>query len=878
MSLVYYNDGFNIPFYKFAVKETETYMKRFITLVALLLVAFVQTQAVLKEKDLARTLGVLRAELENNYREQKVNIARYEQSNKLQHAQLIRFMQQSDQIALMLYSQKSDFTFDLTYACQAATEQYKKLKENNLPYNEIRERMKVEIERYDGLIKSLKELPPAVDNSKRIHPHDSVHFDIPDSIMKQADVAPFLLNEQERADRDTCLLFAKALRNNLVRLMNAVLEDSKHYEEVTQKIERLNDYAMSRYDKLQKSIFVNGGENYFSMLSRLGTNYNLAKKDVSDKYMPFKQKRSSSEWRGPIIMSVSIFILFYIFIAALLSNILLRWILPKRIRGGEQFKKKRPLLLLVCGVTIFALVVMVAKLSIRQNFILMATNLMINIAWLMDAIFLSLLIRLSGQQIKAGMRVYMPFLIMAFLVIIFRIILIPNNVVGLIYPPLLLACTVWQYYVLKRRIERIPESDTIYSAVSLVAMIAATVVAWAGYVLLAVQIMIWWIFQLAVIQTITCCYDLTRIYEMRFIIHKIVATLGDDMSKLSRHQIIEKAHKGDFIYQTWLFDLVTRSVIPVLGVVSALVSIYWAADVFDMTAICRELFFYDFINKPGVIQLSLFKICLVTACWFVFRYINYLFRSVYRKYKERHKLPDEQLNLTLANNLIAILVWGSYFIFALILLQVPKSGISIVTAGLATGLGFAMKDLLENFIYGISLMTGRVRVGDYIECDGILGKVDSITYQSTQIITADGSIIAFLNASLFNKNFKNLTRNHSYELVSVPIGVAYGTDVNKVRKVLIDAITPLMHKNAEGKDIVNLATGVKVAFSNFGDSSIDLSVIFWVLVQEKIGFVAQVKETIYNTLNAHNIEMPFPQRDVYIRKVADVPVVEKKPQ
>ena len=61
-------------------------------------------------------------------------------------------------------------------------------------------------------------------------------------------------------------------------------------------------------------------------------------------------------------------------------------------------------------------------------------------------------------------------------------------------------------------------------------------------------------------------------------------------------------------------------------------------------------------------------------------------------------------------------------------------------------------------------MTGRVRVGDWIECDGIRGKVESVTYQSTQVLTNDGCIIAFLNSSLFNKNFKNLTCNHGYEL------------------------------------------------------------------------------------------------------------------
>ena len=288
-----------------------------------------------------------------------------------------------------------------------------------------------------------------------------------------------------------------------------------------------------------------------------------------------------------------------------------------------------------------------------------------------------------------------------------------------------------------------------------------------------------------------------------------------------------------------------------------------------MTAICRKIFFYNFVDQKGVIQLSLFKISLVTACWFFFRYLNYTAGAFYKFYKSKRRTREQGYNSTLARNIIAISVWGIYFIFALVLLQVPKSGISLVTAGLATGLGFAMKDLLENFFYGISLMTGRVRVGDYIECDGILGKVESITYQSTQVVTWDGSIIAFLNASLFNKNFKNLTRNHSYELVKVPVGVAYGTNVEEVRSMLVSAIKPLMGMNAAGKQIVSAKQGVKVIISDFGDNSVNLLVTFWVLVEEKAGFVSRVNEVIYNTLNENHIEIPFPQRDIYIRKVSE---------
>ena len=257
---------------------------------------------------------------------------------------------------------------------------------------------------------------------------------------------------------------------------------------------------------------------------------------------------------------------------------------------------------------------------------------------------------------------------------------------------------------------------------------------------------------------------------------------------------------------------------------------------------------------------------MAAALFFIFRYINYALRSFYLHFRKRYSETGESINKTLARNVIGIVCWGLFIIIVLVIFQVPKDGISIVGAGLATGLGFAMQSILENFIYGISLMSGRIHVGDYIECDGIAGRVESITYQSTQITTNDGSVIAFLNSALFSKNFKNMTRNHRYELIKVPVGVAYGTDVEQVRQLLVEALQPLCHEeNAAGQPLTDTNIPVSVAFSDFGESSVDLKVCIWMLVEEKLAVTARVKEIIYNTLNKNGIEIPFPQRDVHLK-------------
>lgn len=301
-------------------------------------------------------------------------------------------------------------------------------------------------------------------------------------------------------------------------------------------------------------------------------------------------------------------------------------------------------------------------------------------------------------------------------------------------------------------------------------------------------------------------------------------------------------------------------------VLSILFCVYLAAGIFDLTESCKVVFYKNFINIPDVCELSLWKMLIVSVLLFIFRFVSYVSKALYKKYRLSHDTGNGDANITLANNLISIVVWGAFFIFVLILLHVPKSGISIVTAGLATGVGFAMKDVLENFFYGMSLMTGRIRVGDFIECDGIRGKVDSITYQSTQVITSDGCIIAFLNSSLFNKNFKNLTRNHGYELVKLPIGVAYGANINEVRSLLVDALAALEKPNKEGISQVDSAKGISVILDEFGDNSVNLYVIFWTLVEDKLRICGEAKEIIYNTLTKNEIDIPFPQRTVYIKE------------
>jgi small-conductance mechanosensitive channel len=108
-------------------------------------------------------------------------------------------------------------------------------------------------------------------------------------------------------------------------------------------------------------------------------------------------------------------------------------------------------------------------------------------------------------------------------------------------------------------------------------------------------------------------------------------------------------------------------------------------------------------------------------------------------------------------------------------------------------------------------------------------------------------------------------------MVKIPIGVAYGTNVEKVRDIL--------RENMKELDCWNQKRGLEILFDNFGENSVDLILVCWVPVSKKLMAVSQMKEVVYKTFNDNGIEIPFPQRDVYVRQMTaekiKSPITEK---
>jgi small-conductance mechanosensitive channel len=213
----------------------------------------------------------------------------------------------------------------------------------------------------------------------------------------------------------------------------------------------------------------------------------------------------------------------------------------------------------------------------------------------------------------------------------------------------------------------------------------------------------------------------------------------------------------------------------------------------------------------------------------------------------------------MGRNVIQVLVWGVWLIMSLSIMHISISWLLAISGGLSTGIGFASKDIIENIYYGASLMAGRIKVGDWIEVDGTRGKVTSISYTSTIVESVYGEVITFQNSQLFAKNYKNLTRNHGYVLQVIPFGVAYGSNIAQVKRLIEDTINDL---HLDGTDSTK---DVFTRVSELGDSSVNFKLYVWTEPLMRNTVNSQVLTTIYDTLNENNIEIPFPQQDVHIK-------------
>lgn len=396
-------------------------------------------------------------------------------------------------------------------------------------------------------------------------------------------------------------------------------------------------------------------------------------------------------------------------------------------------------------------------------------------------------------------------------------------------------------YLLKSAASLGAEFLLLVSAIlfSLVLTILGSGLCWAGFSFMAFLVLMTWIMLMTSILLLVGLWNLLHHYENR-------------RKERNKQAIL------------WFRPFVSKLVLPCLTIFLILFSIIWPAATFDM----GDLIINKIFATTEIKDLLTFSWSHVITVILIAIVLNYLIfigkNTLHEVYGEDYEVGIIPTFVTLSS----LFLWGLFVFTALIIMNANYNGLLMVMGGLSMGIGFALKDTIENIISGLSLMLGRLRQGDMIECDGYRGRVSSLGYRSTMIETLDGSIIAFQNSQLFNKNFRNMTRNHKFECSKVEVGISYGTDVERARQIVLETLSSLPFLSKVKK--------TSVVLDSFGDSSVNLGVWVWVPVMTKASSLSSVREHIYNAFNEHGISIPFPQQDLYVKEFPGREPVQEK--
>ncbi len=263
---------------------------------------------------------------------------------------------------------------------------------------------------------------------------------------------------------------------------------------------------------------------------------------------------------------------------------------------------------------------------------------------------------------------------------------------------------------------------------------------------------------------------------------------------------------------------------------------------------------FEIKGQPVQISQVIIALFFLSVGVFVSRWLTHRLRRYLLSHSHVDKSAIVLLESITFYTLIIIIVLST-----LQMIQIPVAMFAFLGGAIAIGLGFGAQNIFNNFISGLILMIERpVRIGDLIEVDSKLGRVLDIGARSTSIKRVDGAEILMPNSTLLESNVTNLTLSDNRYRTKVGVGVAYGSDVQKVS----DILSEILHDHSK----ILAKPASEVFFSDFGDNALIFKVLFWVEVVQMIELrkiESEVRFEMERRFRENAIVIAFPQRDLH---------------
>src|SRR5438046_2316716 len=258
--------------------------------------------------------------------------------------------------------------------------------------------------------------------------------------------------------------------------------------------------------------------------------------------------------------------------------------------------------------------------------------------------------------------------------------------------------------------------------------------------------------------------------------------------------------------------------------------------------------------KLSLLQIFLLVALLIAVFWISSRTKRFLFNRL---------LADSGLDRALQYAIAQIVSKSVLVVGVLVVLEntgIHLAALTVFAGAVGVGVGFGLQNIASNFISGLVILAERpITIGDRVEVAGVVGQVQQIHARSTVIVTNDNIAMIVPNSKFIDSPVTNWTYGDPRVRFRVPVGIAYGSDVDKVREALIAAGRSNSHVLEDPAPSVFL--------KEFGESSIEFELVVWSseMSHRPSRFQSDLNFAIEETLREAGIEIPFPQRDLHIR-------------
>lgn len=602
------------------------------------------------------------------------------------------------------------------------------------------------------------------------------------------------------------VVIADSLKLSIDRCISSVAEDKTKYRNLVRKADGLESYNNSVISHAQAIMFGKGGEPIWEFCNHFSTRWSEFKEDLVWRF--FTGQSDMDDWNSKedrmydnmyMKSCISLVLAICFYLLARFTRFCPGWIAKKRIYWTLCFW----LLTNVVGLIVILLMMRFAPM------LQIIVSLDCELYFLALLILASSTVRLKKSQIWRTLLSYLPMFALTYILIGYRQDLVPVSTVTFTAPFFFFLAIVGQAAIMALNLKKLEKTDRRMAWANIAVIALCFLFICLGYTILGSLVFLLWIG----LVTGILFFELIKAF-------------------INKKRLVKNS----------VASMTVRLLLYPLAVPAfMLAAISWVAHIYNFTSWFLELMNTPFVNMPDKIGvISIAKILYIYSLGVIVNYGLTLAKQIIRR-----DSANRQGQIAVWISIGNILIWLCYIIAVILILDINKAGLIAAVGGASVGIGFALKDTFENFFSGLTLMTGRLRPGDILEYEGVRGKVLDIGIISTRMETEDGPIMTMPNRQLFEKNFKNMTRNHSVELRHIVFDISENNDPKSVRKIILDSF--------HGIDGVDESRKHVVIMRNFGSGVMRVELKVWIDSEKYLATEPAVREAIFEAFRSHGI-------------------------